>query len=70
MAKKRKFTVGKTPIDLDKIAEVKPNVTRRIRCSDCGYRLRITGQEGSMTLVRCPNCDHSHGYEVPLADTI
>jgi hypothetical protein len=71
MAKRRKFTIGKTAVDLDKIEVKKPGVIRRVRCSACSYRFSLPeGQLGEIVFAQCPNCLTSAGYKVPAVNVI
>ena len=70
MVRARKYSVGKVPLNLDKIeARVTP-VTRRVRCIECGNRLTIMGPIGTSVFVQCMNCNRSSGYMVPAANQI
>lgn len=70
MARKRKYLVGKTPVDLDKIESAKPSVVRRIRCKHCNSRMKIQGPAENLYYLTCPDCGHSGGYIVPEADAL
>lgn len=69
MAKQRRFTVGKTPIDLDKLEAAPAKSRKYVRCAHCSCRFRLKEMSvGSMTFSRCPSCEHSSGYIVPEVD--
>lgn len=69
MAKHKKFLVGKTPVDLDKMSTPQPNVSRRVRCPECGYRSRFFGKVGAVIpAAACPNCNRTFSVTIPEID--
>ena len=71
MARRAKFKIGKTGINLDKLVPLNHAVDRSVRCPRCNYRILVYGRVGEkVKAFNCPNCRRAMDVTIPEVSAI